>query len=311
MLYRDFGKTGFKVSAIGLGTWNIGGQWGEIDDATAWTTVRRALDCGVTLFDAAESYGFPYGTSEERLGRVLAGDRHRVRIVTKVGNWGKREDTPVPKNNPHLLRLCAHACLYRLRTDWIDTLLCHEGNIEDPSVYLEAFEDLKRTGHILSYGISTDSLDVLRRFNADGGCSVVQVNYSLLNRAPEEEFLPYCEANGIAVLVRGPLAMGLLSGRYSAQTRFEDSVRANWHRDPAKEKQLRERLAAVYRLREVVEPGADMIRAALRYTISHTSCPVAIPGAKSPAQAELNASAGERLLDEAERGRLLAALTDR
>ena len=128
-----------------------------------------------------------------------------------------------------MIRLCGHAQLHRLRTDWLDVVLCHEGNIEDPSVYLEGFEALVDEGRVRAYGISTNSLDVLKRFNVNGTCSVVQVDYSLLNRAPEAEFLPYCQANDIGVMVRGPLAMGLLSGRYSTDTVFTDSVRANWH----------------------------------------------------------------------------------
>jgi hypothetical protein len=96
MLYRDFGRTGWKVSAIGMGTWNIGNQWGQIDDATSWATVRAAYDSGMNLFDTAESYGLPNGLSEERLGVALAGIRHDVYVVSKVGNWGKRTGQGVP-----------------------------------------------------------------------------------------------------------------------------------------------------------------------------------------------------------------------
>ncbi len=85
MLYRDFGKTGLKVSAIGLGTWNIGNQWGEIDEDTALATVHAALDHGVNIIDTAESYGIPCGLSEERLGRALKGKRDGVHIITKIG----------------------------------------------------------------------------------------------------------------------------------------------------------------------------------------------------------------------------------
>ncbi len=102
-------------------------------------------------------------------------------------------------------------------------------------------------GRVHAYGISTNSLDVLKRFNVNGTCSVVQLNYSLLNRAPEAEFLPYCQANDIGVMVRGPLAMGLLSGRYSTDTVFTDTVRANWHADEEKQAALAERLAKVER----------------------------------------------------------------
>ncbi|TFG68742.1 MAG: aldo/keto reductase, partial [Anaerolineales bacterium] len=112
MLYRDFGKLGWKVSTIGLGTWNIGNQWGPIDDATAWATVRGAFDAGVNLFDTAESYGVPNGLSEERLGTALAGIRHRVMVVSKIGHWGARTGQGVPKTSVDMIRMCAHASLH-------------------------------------------------------------------------------------------------------------------------------------------------------------------------------------------------------
>jgi hypothetical protein len=143
MLYRDFGKTGWQVSAVGMGTWNIGNQWGELDDATAWAAVRSAFDHGVTLFDTAESYGIPNGLSEERLGVALAGIRRRVYLVSKIGHWGKRTGQGVPKTTVDMIRLCAHASLHRLRTDWLDVVLCHEASLKDPSIYLEAFGEGK------------------------------------------------------------------------------------------------------------------------------------------------------------------------
>ena len=296
MLYRDFGKTGWKVSAIGLGTWNIGNQWGAIDDATAWDTVQRAVGEGMNIVDTAESYGNPNGLSEERLGTALAGLRHRVYLVSKIGNWGKRTGQGVPKNTVDMIRLCAHASLHRLRTDWHDVLLCHEGNIEDPSVYIEAFEALVQEGRLRCYGVSTNSLDVLKRFNAGGKCAVVEVDYSLVNRQPEEAFLPYCEEHGIGVLVRGPLAMGLLSGRYGADTVFEDEVRAPFNAGGNRRAEFEANLATVEKLKGTVAPGDEMVRAALQYVVSHPSAPVAIPGAKSPQQAVSNAAAGAAAL---------------
>lgn len=295
MLYRDFGKTGWHVSAIGMGTWNIGNQWGVLDDATSWATVRRAFDCGVNLFDTAESYGIPNGLSEERLGAALAGIRHQVYVVSKIGHWGERTGQGVPKTTVDMIRLCAHASLHRLRTDWLDVELCHEGSIEDPSVYLEAFEMLKQRGRIRAYGISTNSLEVLKRFNINGTCSVVQVDYSLLNRAPEAEFLPYCQENGIAVMVRGPLAMGLLSGKYTRESVFTDTVRARWNKDGANRTDFEAKIAQVEKLKQAYSLGGEMVAAALHYVISHPANPVAIPGAKSPEQAAMNAAVGERV----------------
>jgi len=306
MLYRTFGKTGWQVSVIGMGTWNIGNQWGELDDVTAWATVRAAFESGINLYDTAESYGVPNGLSEERLGMALAGIRHQVYVVSKIGHWGERTGQGVPKTTVDMIRLCCHASLGRLGTDWLDVVLCHEGNIEDPSVYLEGFEVLKERGRIRAYGISTNDLDVLKRFNVDGRCDVVEVDYSLIHREPEEALLPYCEAHDIAVLVRGPLRRGLLAGKYDTETVFTDDVRAAWNVGQPRRDEFERAIAQVDKLRHVLEPGNEMVTAALRYVISHPVSPVAIPGAKSPEQARMNAAAGERALTVGEINDLIA-----
>lgn len=308
MLYRPFGNTGWQISAIGLGTWNLSNQWGEVSDSEAHATIRAAIDSGMNLCDTADAYGIPFGLSEERLGRALAGRRNGIYIVGKAGNWTRRTGHPLPMTSPDHVRLCAHASLYRLRTDWLDVLLCHQGNVENPEVYLEGFESLKTDGKIRCYGISTNDLDVLKTFNAQGTCSVVEVDYSLLNLEPEAEFLPYCAEHGIAVLIRGPLAMGMLSGNYSADTVFTDPVRAKIHTDPERKAKFEAQVAVVEKLKQKLKPGADMVRASLRYVASHPVQPCVIPGAKSPAQAEANAQAGEASMSEGER-KELAALT--
>ncbi|NJR62086.1 MAG: aldo/keto reductase [Cyanobacteria bacterium CRU_2_1] len=305
MLYREFGKTGLNVSAIGMGTWNIGNQWGEIDEETALATVRSAFDNGINLFDTAESYGIPSGLSEQRLGKALTGIRDRVHVVTKIGRWGRRTGQTVPMTTVDMVRLCLHASLYRLRTDWVDIMLCHEGKIEDPSVYLEAFEQMQEQGYIRTYGISTDKLKVLKRFNVNNTCDVVEVDYSLLNRKAEAEFLPYCQEHGIAVLVRGPLSKGLLSGKYSPDTVFTDTVRSEWYIDEARQTKLEADLARVEQIKTVLQPGEEMVTAALRFATSHPAHPVAIPGAKSPEQAAMNAKAGSQLLSVEERSQLI------
>lgn len=305
MLYRELGNTNMQVSAVGLGTWNIGNQWGEIDETTALATVRSAFDNGVNIFDTAESYGIPAGLSEERLGKTLQGIRDQVHLVTKIGRWGRRSSQTVPMTTVDMVRLCTHASLYRLKTDYIDVMLCHEGKIEDPSVYLEGFERLKAEGTIRAYGISTDRLDVLKRFNANHTCSVVEVDYSLLSRNPEKEFLPYCQKHGIGVLVRGPLHKGLLSGKYSSQTVFTDTVRSEWYDSDLSRAKLDRKLAKVEQLKTELQPGQEMVTAALRYVISHPVLPVAIPGAKSPEQAKANAVTGDLCLSSSERERLV------
>lgn len=310
MQSRTFGTLGWPVSAVGLGTWNIGNQWGDIDDATALTTIRVAYDHGMTLFDTAESYGVPHGLSEMRLGRALVGIRHNVRIVSKIGSWGKRTGSTVPKTGIDSIRISGHAILGRLRTDYVDVVLCHEGNLVDPTVYLEGFEALKAEGAIRAYGISTNDLAVLKRFNVDGTCSVVQVDYSLLNLAPEVDFLPYCQEHGIAVMARGPLARGLLSGRYTPESTFTDSIRARWNDEGPEREKFLQQVAQVQKLAEVIRPGEDLVRAAIAFTFSHPAIAVTIPGAKSAEQARVNAAAGESRLTDAERQSLRDAISE-
>ena len=175
-------------------------------------------------------------------------------------------------------------------------VLCHEANIDDPTVYIEGFEALLKEGRIRSYGISTNSLDVLKRFCTDGTCSVVQVDYSLLNRKPEAEFLPYCLENNIGVMIRGPLAKGLLSGRYDKSSKFTDTVRASWHSDEKSQAAYEANIDQVDRFKDIASPGQGMVQIALQYVISNPAVSVVIPGAKSAEQAATNAGAGEKTL---------------
>lgn len=298
MLVREFGRTGWRVSAIGQGCWNIGNQWGEMSDATADAIVKTAFEKGMNVFDTAESYGIPHGISDIRLGKAIKGFRDKVYLVNKIAYWGARTGEVVPKTTPDMIRVCGHACCGRLRTDYIDLMLCHEGAIEDPSIYIQGFNELKAEGFIREYGISTDSVDVLKRFNdmSGGQCAAVECDYSLLNRKAETGLLPYCEENKIGVLARGPMGMGLLNGKYDANTVFTDVVRGGFNKGAANRAVYEERLSKVDRILEVVA-RADLAKTALQFVISHPVAPVAIPGATCVEQAIANAEAGESLLD--------------
>ena len=134
-------------------------------------------------------------------------------------------------------------------------------------VFIEGFRHLRESGKVRAWGVSTSDIDLLRRFNADGDCDVIQVDYSILNRTPEAEILPYCLENGIGVIVRGPLAMGLLAGKFTATDTFPDhDFRHAWIDDPEQNAQFLQDLDAVEQLRAVVPDGAvDVgVRPALR-----------------------------------------------
>lgn len=292
MQYRLLGKTGLEVSTISMGCWGIGGQWGPVEESQALQTIRRAVEVGITLFDTADAYGMEPGYSEEVVGKALHEIRGRVLIATKVGNFARRFGHPLPYTTPHHIYLCCDASLYRLRRDVIDLYQCHIGGLEDPTLFLEAFERLKERGKIRAYGISTNDLDALRRFNQQDTCGACQLDYSLLNRTPEQDILPYCQEQNIGTLIRGPLGMGVLTGKFTPQTVFTDEVRQGWNDEEGRERFLK-RLSYAERVRFVERPGRTLAQAALQFVLAHPAVSCAIPGAKSPEQAEANAKAAD------------------
>lgn len=300
MIYRDFGSLGWKVSAVGMGCWNIGGQWGEMTDEQAEQIVLAAYEAGVNLFDVAEAYGNPHGTSEIRLGKALKGIREQVVIVSKIGSWGFRQREAIPKGTVDSIRLCGHAICGRLQTSYVDVVLCHDATIEDPSVYIAGFNALMDEGFIRAYGLSTNSMEVFKRFYdmSEGKCRVLELDYSLVNKQPEEELLTFCQEHGVAVLARGPLAQGVLAGKFDENTVFTDDVRSSWNAGAAKREQFLENLQLTRKAMEKVhqiDPALLPAEAAVRYVISHPSAPVAIPGMTSVGQAQQNAACADRL----------------
>lgn len=282
MKTRILPKTGWAISEIGLGCWGLGGQYGNVDHTTALETVRTALDQGINLFDTADAYGMEPGRSESLVGEALKGVRAEVYIATKVGNWARRQGHPFSYRDPLHIIACCHASLYRLKTDVIDLYQCHIGHLEEPDVFLEAFEHLLKDGKIRAYGISANRLDVLERFNRDGNCTICQLDYSLVNRAPETGMLPYCLENKIGTLIRGPLAQGILTGKYGPDSIFTDNVRSPWNEGPGRKAYL-EKLKRC----EVYAPLAakyGWVSTALMGVLRHPAVTSVIPGAKSPAQ---------------------------
>ena len=272
----------------------IGGQWGEVSERQAIRTVHAALDAGVNLFDTADSYGL--GQSETLLGKALADRRSAGYVATKVGNWARRQDDPPGLKSIYSIIGCCHASLYRLGMDTIDLYQCHVGSPERPEVFVEAFELLKEQGKIRHYAISTNDLSALKAINVNGQCAACQINYSILNRTAERDILPHCRDHDIGVLLRGPIAQGLLTGKFDETTRFDDMVRSGWNAGGARQTFL-SRLAVVSRLRSVLRPGQSMLEMALQFTLAHPAVTCPIPGMKSPEQARTNAAAADGELD--------------
>ena len=295
MEYRTFGKTGWRVSPIGMGCWAIGGNmWGPTDDADSVAAIHASLDAGVNLLDTADAYGI--GHSEELIGRNLGAKRDGVFIATKFGNWARGQGHPFPFTSKYHVFACCDASLYRLRTDVIDLYQCHIGSPENTDLFLDALDELVQVGKIRAYGISTGSLEAVQKFNARGTCSVVQLDYSILNRKPEADLLPYCAANNIGTLIRGPLAMGKLSGKMTPATTFPDTdTRQNWTK-PENLQKFADDLATVDRLRFLQTGERTLAQAALAFVLAQDGATVAIPGAKNIAQAVSNAHAADLAL---------------
>jgi aryl-alcohol dehydrogenase-like predicted oxidoreductase len=276
---------GMKVSRIALGTWAIGGwMWGGTDERESITTIRTALDRGITVVDTAPIYGF--GVSEEIVGEALsaAGLRERAIIATKAGlEW--RDGKPYRNASRDRIMREAEDSLRRLRTDYIDIYQVHW---PDPLVPIEetaaAMRSLYEQGKIRAIGVSNFSVAQMDAFRRVAPLHVLQSPYNLFERGIEADVLPYCRANNIAVLAYGALCRGLLTGKIHADTTFQgDDLRRT---DPKfRQPRLAQYVSAVERLDVLAQYryGKQIIQLAVRWILDQGAT-VALWGARHPAQ---------------------------
>ena len=289
-------QSGIEVTGIGLGLWAVPGfEWGPGEEQDILEAIEAAREGGVNFFDTADVYG--PDLSEELLGKAVAGRRDEFVIGTKIGwkGWDATESRSQYETVDKLVTGVEES-LRRLGTDHVDLIQCHI-SFEEPntSIFIEGFRRLKEEGKVRAWGVSTGDLGHLQRFNVDGDCDTLQIDYSILNRIPEREVFPYCAENGIGVIVRGPLAMGRLTGKYTSDSTFpEGDFRRAWIQDADQNAQFREDLETVERLRSVVPAEDTMASFALRFVTSNPAVSCAIPGARNRHQAEANVAAGHR-----------------
>ncbi len=300
MEYRDLGRTGLRVSTIGMGCWAIGGDaWGPVQDRDSLAAIQRALELGINLFDTADVYG--RGRSEELVGRALEGRRDEAIIATKVGLWHSGGERPNAYTDPQMVRDSCEASLRRLRTDRIDVYQCHLWWDENTQVFLEAFEKLKAAGKIRTYGVSTNEIAHLEHFDQNGTCEILQFDYSALNRSSERDLLPYAQRRRIGTLARGSLRMGILTGKFTTQTAFpEGDIRREWPQQEWYGTQLQ----ATERLKDLAAEDRSTAQLALAFVLSHPAVSATIPGAKNADQIEQNAAAAGIRLSQEDRARI-------
>ncbi len=296
---RALASTGRSVSSIGLGTWQLGADWGDVDEADAFAILDASVGAGVTLFDTADVYGD--GRSESLIGRFLA-DRpgHGITVATKMG---RRQDQ-VPENyTPENFRAWTDRSRRNLGVDTLDLVQLHcppSAVIDDDATY-EALDALVDDGTIAAYGVSVETtaqaLSALRRPRL----SNLQIIVNPFRLKPLDEVLPRAAAAGVAVFARVPLASGLLSGKYSADTRFA----ANDHRTYNRHGEAFDKgetfsgvdfetgLQAVSELSTALPAGVSLPAATLAWIAALPGVTSVIPGARTPAQARANAAAGD------------------
>lgn len=297
---RTLGRSGLEVSALGLGTWAIGGPvwdeqgrpvgWGHVDDAESIRAIHRGLELGVTFWDTADVYGT--GHSERLLGLGLAGARHRVVIATKFGrvfSEGSRQIIGRAADPAYIRRACEDS-LRRLNTDYIDLYQFHLGDydLERALEVRETLEELVREGKIRYYGWSTDDPQRARLFAEGEHCVAVQCQMNLFER--NDAMLQVAREHNLAVIVRGPLGRGLLTGKFTPDSRLPaDDVRHNWDLSSGPQA---EHLARLARLRGVLtRDGRTLAQAALGWLWAISAQTIPIPGFKTVAQVEENARA--------------------
>jgi aryl-alcohol dehydrogenase-like predicted oxidoreductase len=293
---RVLGKSGIEVTEIGLGLWAAGGgDWGEADskaDAAALTAIETALDTGVNFFDTADVYG-PYH-SENLLGKAMQGRRDRFIVATKIG-WQGFDEANNCSGYKTVEDVIAgvETNLQRLQTGYVDVIQLHidfrESTME---VFLEAFEKLQESGKVRAFGVSSGDFEYIKAFSQHPKCATLQIDYSILNRTPELEILDYCKANEIGVIVRGALAMGLLTGKFSENSRFpDDDFRHKWITDPEQNAAFRKDLASVQALQPLIRTDRTMAQAALQFVLEHDAVTTVIPGARTADQVMANLTA--------------------
>ncbi len=281
---------------MGLGLWAVGGgEWGAVDtraDAAALAAIDCALDAGVNFFDTADKYGD--GHSERLLGKAMRGRRQRFIVATKIG-WQDFDANNNHSTYTSVEKLIAgvESSLQRLGTDHLDLIQWHiDFRDQTMEVCLEGFQKLQSQGKVRAYGLSTSDFEYLKAFNHDGKCASLQIDYSLLNRMAEREFFDYCQRQNIGIIVRGGLAMGLLTGKFAAHPRFPaGDFRNNWLTDPRQNAVFQRDLQSVEQLKPLARDGRTLAQAALQFILHHPAVTTVIPGGRNAAQVTANVAA--------------------
>jgi aryl-alcohol dehydrogenase-like predicted oxidoreductase len=300
MQSRMFGRTDRAVSEIGFGAWAIGASWGQVDDTAAKQALHAALDAGVTFIDTADVYGD--GHSERLIAGVLKerGGK-KPYIATKAGRRLPKQT--VEGYSAENLTGWIDRSLHNLETDTLDLVQLHCPPTDlyyHPEIF-ESLDALKAQGKIRDYGVSVERIEEALKAIEFPGVVSIQIIFNIFRQRPAELFFEEARKRKIAIIARVPLASGLLSGKFRADTTFEETDHRLFNRN-GEAFDVGETfsgvpydvgLKAVDRVRPLVGGDTTMVRFALRWILMFDAVTVAIPGARNPEQAESNAAAAE------------------
>lgn len=297
MNYRVFGRCGWAISEIGFGSWAIGGGWGKVEEKDALLALHEAIDQGVNFIDTADVYGD--GRSERLIAQIRKERKEEIKVATKAG---RRLSPHVAAGyNRENLRSFVERSRRNLEVETIDLLQLHCPPTEvyyQPQVF-EALDEMVAEGKIRYYGVSVEKVEEGLKAIEYPGVKSVQIIFNMFRQRPWELFFQECRKKKVAIIVRVPLASGLLTGKMSRDTTFPPDDHRNYNRqgqafdrgETFAGVDFEKGLQAVEELKALKPEGFTMAQFALKWILMFSEVSTVIPGAKNPAQARDNAQA--------------------
>jgi aryl-alcohol dehydrogenase-like predicted oxidoreductase len=298
MRYRPLGKTGLQSSEIGFGAWAIGGSWGDVDDEQSLRALHAAADAGVTFFDTADVYGD--GLSERLIARFRKERREPIVVATKIG---RRAPLDLKEYTPENFGAWIDRSRENLEMDRLDLvqLHCLPTDIYYRPEIFGAMDSFIHDGRIASYGVSVERVEEALKAIEFPNVATVQIIYNIFRQRPAERFLSEARERSVGVIVRVPLASGLLTGKFNRDTQFAATDHRNFNRhgesfdvgETFAGLDYETALDVVEELRPLVSPEMTMAQMALRWILMNDGVSTVIPGARTPEQAHANAAAAD------------------